>query len=92
MENNSSSLEGIPNIGKVLAKQLEQIGVFSLSELQALGAEQVFIRIKTIDPGACLSALCALEGAVQGVRWHYLDNRRKLELNEFYKMTSLNIK
>lgn len=30
--------------------------------------------------------LCELEGAIQGIRWHALDNDRKKELKEFYRM------
>jgi hypothetical protein len=28
--------------------------------------------------------LFALEGAIQGIRWHILDDRKKNELKEFY--------
>jgi DNA transformation protein and related proteins len=28
--------------------------------------------------------LFALEGAIQGIRWHNLDKNRKTELTEFY--------
>lgn len=90
MNNDLTLLEQLPNIGKVLAQRLEQIGIHTEEELQTLGAEQVFLQIKTIDEGACLSQLCAIEGAIQGIRWHNLDKLRKYELNEFYKMTQKN--
>jgi DNA transformation protein len=38
-----------------------------------------------VDKDACLSKLCALEGAVQGIRWHQLSADRKEELNRFIK-------
>jgi DNA transformation protein len=28
--------------------------------------------------------LCALEGAIQGVRWHFLDEGTKKSLKDFY--------
>jgi hypothetical protein len=31
------------------------------------------------------STLCALEGAVKGIRWHYLDCETKEELKSFFE-------
>ncbi len=45
-----------------------------------------FIRIKAIDPDACFSKLCALEGAVEGIRWHNLSKEKKSELKHFFSM------
>ena len=74
------------NIGKVLADRLAEVGIDSPEKLKAVGSENAFARLKTVDSGACLSMLCALEGAVQGVRWHNLDSARKAELKEFLRM------
>lgn len=81
-----SELKSLPNIGKELEKLLIQAEIKSAEELKRVGSENAFIRIKTIDPTACISKLCALEGAVQGIRWHQLSKNRKLELKEFLKM------
>jgi predicted nucleic acid-binding OB-fold protein len=40
--------------------------------------------LNTVDNNACLNVLFALEGAIQGIRWHILDDRKKNELKEFY--------
>jgi DNA transformation protein and related proteins len=74
------------NIGKDTEAKLIQVGISSFAELKAVGAEQAFIRLQTVDPGACLSLLSALEGAIQGVRWHSLPAGRKEELRVFIKM------
>jgi len=37
------------------------------------------------DWGACLNMLCALEGAIEGISWHYLSDEVKQELKEFHK-------
>ena len=79
-------LTQLPNIGKVVAEKLFQVGITRPEELRALGSEQSFIRIQTIDETACLSMLQALEGAVQGIRWHDLPKERKEELKEFYRL------
>jgi DNA transformation protein and related proteins len=76
----------MPNIGKVVAEKLIQVGITTPEELSSIGTEQAFIRLQTIDETACLSMLQALEGAVQGIRWHNLPKERKEELKEFFHM------
>jgi len=85
-----TDLEKLPNIGKELAKILQQVGINSAEKLKQIGSENAFIRIKTIDSSACISKLCALEGAIQGIRWHKLTKERKHELKEFLKMFEKN--
>ena len=74
-----------PNIGKVLAEKLVQAGINNINELKAVGSENAFLRIRAFDEGACLSMLFALEGAVEGIRWHDLSASKKLELRHFKK-------
>jgi len=73
-------LSKLPNIGKTLAEKLNQAGIDSAEELRSLGSEKAFIHLKTIDCNACYNMICALEGAIQGIRWHKLDKERKKEL------------
>lgn len=77
-------LTQLPNIGLTLAENLISAGVTSPQELRNLGAEKTFIRIQAIMADACISQLYALEGAIQGVRWHSLDKSRREELRQFY--------
>ncbi len=77
-------LTDLPNIGEELAKRLNQAGIKNDIDLRAAGSKEVFIRLKTIDPGACLNMLYALEGAIQDIRWHQLDKQIKFELKEFF--------
>lgn len=79
-------LTQLPNIGKVVAEKLIQVGITSPEELKALGTEQAFIRLLTVDDTACLSELQAIEGAIQGIRWHNLSKERKEELKEFFHL------
>lgn len=78
-------LNKLPNIGKIVEKQLEQVGITSYDELKELGAEQAWLRIQEIDDSACLHRLMALEGAIQGVKKAQLPEERKIELKEFYE-------
>ncbi|MCG8306145.1 MAG: TfoX/Sxy family protein [Cytophagales bacterium] len=82
----ANALETVPNIGKTLAIRLSQVGIDCREKLLSIGAEDTFIKIKTIDKHACLNMLYALEGAIQGIRWHKLSEDRKRELREFYNM------
>ncbi len=75
----------MPNIGRVLEEQLTAVGIETPQQLRDAGSEAAFIRLRTLDPEACTSKLNALEGAIQGVRWHSLDAQRRAELKEFSK-------
>ncbi|GHT15959.1 competence protein TfoX [Bacteroidia bacterium] len=89
MENFSTQtdLTTLPNIGPVVAQRLREVGIATAQELRAIGSENAFLRLQTVDAGACLHELMGLEGAVQGIRKYNLDNARKQELKQFYKQT-----
>lgn len=79
-------LQKLPNIAEKLEKQLSEVGISSFDELKQTGSREAWIRIAAIDPSACYMRLCALEGAIQGVRWHYLDDETKKNLKDFYQL------
>ncbi|RPH34458.1 MAG: competence protein TfoX [Bacteroidales bacterium] len=87
MDTSSNELSSLPNIGKNLVEKLIQVGIETPNQLKSIGSENAFARIKVIDCGACINMLFALEGAIQGIRWHNLDSNRKNELNDFYSLT-----
>ncbi len=74
-----------PNIGSTLADLLEEIGIANQEELAELGSTEAIMQLASIDRNrVCLLMLYALEGAVQGIRWHGLSQIRKDELKDFY--------
>lgn len=82
-----NKLTELPNIGETLSDKLIAIGIKSEEELKLTGSKNAIIKIATIEnSGTCINMLYALEGAIQGIRWHGLDNGRKQELKEFYRM------
>jgi DNA transformation protein len=87
METNPK-LENLPNIGVALADLLREAGINTPEDLFETGAIQAFIRIRAVDPEACLSKLCALEGAVEGIRWHNLSSEKKAELKHFFQLVN----
>lgn len=78
-----AKLTDLPNIGAHAAQQLAQVGIETAEDLVALGAEQAWLKMQTIDPGVCLMQLYDLEGAVQGIPKKNLDPARKQELKDF---------
>ncbi|HEY8420546.1 MAG TPA: TfoX/Sxy family protein [Thermoclostridium sp.] len=75
----------LPNVGKVLEKNLNEIGIFTEEQLRETGSKEAFIRIRVIDPGACLHMLYGLQGAIDGIKDSLLPESTKRELKEFYK-------
>lgn len=74
----------LPNIGNALEEQLNAVGIQTVQQLKKLGSKQAWQMIKNADHSACLTRLYALEGAIQGIRWHKLDDGIKEELMAFY--------
>lgn len=80
------NLTDLPNISKVIASDLQKAGIHTIEELIQIGSKDAFIRIRLqADGEACVNKLCALEGAIQGIRWHHLSENTKADLNAFYK-------
>ena len=84
------ALTKLPNIGKTLAAKLTLVGISNLDELKEVGSENALIKISTLEKNeACINMLYALDGAIQGIRWHGLSKERKQELKEFYQLLKL---
>lgn len=82
-------LTELPNISNVLEKKLNEAEINTPEELTLLGAENAFLRLALDDESACYNMLCALEGAIQGIRWHHLPKERKEELKAFLRMKKI---
>ena len=79
-----SELKNLPNIGAEMVRQLNTVGITTAAELKQAGSKEAWLRILAADTSACYMRLCGLEGAIQGVRWHYLDDEIKRDLKAFY--------
>lgn len=78
-------LSKLPNIGKTVEEQLNQVGIMTEEDLKAVGAKQAWLKIQTIDESACINRLQALEGAIRGVKKTELPDEVKADLKEFYQ-------
>ena len=79
-------LSKLPNIGKELERQLNEVGIMTADELKELGAQQAWLKIRAVDPSACLHRLTALEGAVEGIKKTELSPDKKAELKDFFSI------
>ena len=77
-------LSKLPNIGKVVEKQLNDVGISTVDDLINIGSKEAWLKIKEVDESACLNRLMALEGAIQNIRWHNLSDEDKKNLKDFY--------
>jgi len=77
-------LTTLPNIAAKLENQLAEAGITTIEQLRRADSREAWLRILARDPSACIMRLSALEGAIQGVRWHCLDEDTKRSLREFY--------
>lgn len=77
-------LSKLQNIGLVVEKQLNEVGIETYQQLKDIGSKQAWLKIKSIDETACIHRLYALEGAIQGIKKTQLDSETKEELKKFY--------
>lgn len=82
---NMGELSKLPNIGKVVEEQLNQVGIYTEDDLKSVGAKQAWLKIQTMDESACIHRLLALEGAIRGVKKTALPDDVKADLKEFYQ-------
>lgn len=78
-------LSELPNIGKEVERQLNEVGICTYEELKHFGAKQAWLKIQEIDESACIHRLLALEGAIQNVKKTLLSDETKADLKEFYQ-------
>lgn len=60
-------LSRLPNIGRVIERQLNDAGIYTVDELMDLGSIEAWLKIRDVDESACLNRLLALEGAIQNI-------------------------
>lgn len=78
-------LSQLPNIGTELEKRLEAVEIFDISTLLEYGSKEAFKRLRLSEGDTCFNALCALEGAIQNKRWHYLSPEIKADLKGYFE-------
>lgn len=78
-------LSQLPNIGKVVEAQLNEVGIYTYEQLKETGSKQAWLKIKAVDESACIHRLLSLEGAVRNIKKSQLPEEVKADLREFYQ-------
>ena len=84
IEKSINELTQLPNIGKVLAQRLIEVGIITQQQFCETGFERAFLLLQSVDPGACIQELYAIAGAVWGVRSNDLTKEQKELLKVFF--------
>ena len=84
-DDDMGELSKLPNIGKVVEEQLNQVAIFTEEEVKSVCAKEAWRNNQHIDEAACIHRLMALEGAILGVKKTQLSDEKKAELKEFYQ-------
>lgn len=79
-------LSELPNIGKDTEKLLNMVGIDSEELLNQYGSKEAWLKLKKIDPSACINRLYGLEAAIEGIKKKDLSQDKKNELKEFYNL------
>ena len=79
-----SEIQDLINIGSVLSERIEEAGIGTATDLEEMGAKRAFLLVKGVYSEACINHLYAIEGAIQGIRWHHLSSEIKADLKNFY--------
>lgn len=79
-------LSKLPNIGEFVEKQLNDVGINTYEQLKKAGSMEAWLKIKAVDPSACIHRLYALEGAIEGIKKSQLSSEIKEKLKEFYTL------
>lgn len=77
-------LTKLPNIGVTCEKRLASIGINDAEGLMKTGSKEAFTKLYLFEGDTCFNTLCALEGAIQGIRWHNLSDETKADLKKFF--------
>jgi DNA transformation protein len=78
------TLSDLSNIGKTMEKRLATVGIYDAETLKKIGSKEAFIKLRLCEGDTCFSSLCALEGAIQNIRWHHLSKETKDDLKKFF--------
>jgi DNA transformation protein len=56
-EESMGELSELPNIGRIVERQLNSVGIATYDELKKLGSKEAWLKIRSIDDPACINRL-----------------------------------
>ncbi|GMQ79431.1 MAG: hypothetical protein BMS9Abin02_2020 [Anaerolineae bacterium] len=76
----STSLSDLPNIGPRSQEWLNAIGLYSLSDLENVGAVEVYQQLRELDFPVTLNLVYAVQGAIMDCPWNHLPTDIRVSL------------
>lgn len=73
-------LAGLPNLGPKSQQWLNEVGIYTLDDLQAVGAVEAYRHASLAGFNTSLNLLYALYGALHGLRWNEVPGEIKERL------------
>ena len=68
-----------------MEEKFAQAGIVTADELRKNGAKAAWLKIRQVDPSACIPPLLALDGAIEDVQKSLLPDAVKADLKAFYQ-------
>lgn len=79
----AKKLSDYKNLGKKSETLLNQVGIFTIEDIEAIGVVEVWKRVKAIQPKASLMG--ALQGALMNIHWNLLPDEIKADIRRQWK-------
>jgi DNA transformation protein len=78
-----AALTTLKNVGPKTIGWMQEVGIETVEDLEALGAVEAYIKLKTAFPDkVTLNALWGLQGALLGIPWNQLPEEMKDDLRQ----------
>ena len=79
-------LSDLKNIGAKSEALLNQVGIYTLADLDAVGAVEAWKRVHEVAPSANLVGVYALQGALMNIHWNAIPQDIKDDLaNQWHR-------
>ncbi len=76
----NSKIAQLPNLGPASEKWLNEVGLFTLKDLERVGSVEAFLLVEEEGGRPSLNLLWAIEGALQDMPWEMIPPEVKAEL------------
>lgn len=80
----SLRLKNLPNLGAKMESALKQVGITTVSQLRAFGAQQCWLMLHSRNPNIGLITLFSLQGAISGQHQAVLEPHTRSDLQRWY--------
>ncbi len=89
MPKNPADIVRLKNLGPASREWLKAIGITTLDDLKALGAVEVYFRLRDRGFPVSLNMVYAVQGAIMGVHWNALPGELRDELKVAVRLREL---